>query len=338
MFKAVPSPGLRRRALAPLLGLAAGGLSAFPRPARAQAASWPDHPVRLVVPFGPGGAADSLARLLAPAFPARANGQPLVVENRSGAGGTIGGANVAGSRPDGYSLLVADMGPNAVGHELIPTLSFDPRRAFTPIVHLANLPLVLIVRRDLEAADLSAFLALAKARREPLTYASPSVGHPTHLADELMGNMAGVRFTPVHYRSGSDVLRSLVQKETDFAVISVSTALPFIRENSVRPLGVGDAAPVAALPGVPPIASVLPGFQATTWHGIAGPAGMAPELVARINAVFNAILAVPEVRDALVRVQAAEVVGGTPDAFGRFMAGETARWTPVIRAAGIRAE
>ena len=335
MPKAICSVGLRRRALAPLLGLAAG--LAAPRAARAQP-SWPDRPVRLVVPFGPGGAADSLARILAPAFPARANGQALVVENRSGAGGTIGGANVAGAKPDGYTLLVADMGPNAVGHELIPTLPYDPRRAFTPIVHLVNLPLVLIVRKDLDAADLPGFLALARARREPLTYASPSVGHPTHLADELMSSMAGVRFTPVHYRSGSDVLRSLVQRETDFAVISVSTAQPFIREGSVRALAVADPAPVAALPGVPPIAAVLPGFQATTWHGIAGPAGMAPELVARVNAVFNAVLAAPEVREALVRVQAAELVGGAPDAFGQFIAGETARWTPVIRAAGIRAD
>ena len=334
MIQNTVPPGRPRRAVARLLGL---GAAAIALPARAQPA-WPDRPVRLVVPFGPGGAADSLARILAPAFTPAAGGQTLVVENRSGAGGTIGGANVAQARPDGYSLLLADMGPNAVGHELIATLPYDPRRAFTPIVHLVNLPLVLIVRKDLDAADVPGLIALAKRQREPLTYASPSVGHPTHLADELLSSMAGVKFTPVHYRSGSDVLRSLVARETDFAVISVSTALPFIRESSVRALGVCDPGPVAALPGVPTVAATLPGFQATTWHGIAGPAGMAPELVGRINGVFNAILGVAEVREALVRVQAAEMVGGAPKAFGRFIEAETARWTPVIRTAGIKAE
>ncbi|MFC7739264.1 Bug family tripartite tricarboxylate transporter substrate binding protein [Roseomonas sp. GCM10028921] len=323
---------IKRRWLGGLLGL--GVLAG---PARAQG-SWPDRPVRLVVPFGPGGAADTLARIVAQPFGDVAGRGSLVVENRSGGGGTIGGGVVTTARPDGYTLMVADMGPNAVGKELIPALSYDPAKAFTPIVHLVNLPLVLITRQDLGANDTAGLIALGKSRSRPLTYSAPSVGHPTHLADELFLTRAGFRSEPVQYRSGSEVLRSLVQGETDWAIISVSSALPFIQERKVRALAVANPAPIDALPGIPPIADVVPDFRATTWHGIVGPAGMPTDLVTRINAVFNAILARPEVRETLVRTQGAEFVGGTPEVFETFIRGEADRWIPIIRSANIRAE
>ncbi|WP_458097773.1 Bug family tripartite tricarboxylate transporter substrate binding protein [Roseomonas sp. WA12] len=325
-----------RRSLGGLLGLGAAGLIAA-SPAGAQGA-WPSRPVRLVVPFGPGGAADTLARVIAQPFAETAGGGSMVVENRSGGGGTIGGGVVVSARPDGYTLMVADMGPNAVGKELIPALSYDPARAFTPIIHLVNLPLVLVTRQDLGVADTAGLVTLGKSRSRPLTYSAPSVGHPTHLADELFLSRAGFRSEPVQYRSGSEVMRSLVQGETDWAVISVSSAMPFIQEGKVKALAVANLTPIAALPGVPPIAATIPDFQATTWHGITGPAGMPPELTARVNAVFNAILARPDVRDTLVRTQGAEFVGGTPDAFSEFVRAEAERWIPIIRSANIRAE
>lgn len=325
---------LTRRGLGRMLGVGAAGIAA---PARAQGA-WPNRAVRLIVPFGPGGAADTLARVIAQPFAQVAGGGSLVVENRSGGGGTIGGGAVAAARPDGYNLMLADMGPNAVGKELIPALSYEPLRAFTPIIHLVNLPLVLITRADLGVSDVPALIALAKSRRQPLTYAAPSVGHPTHLADELFLSQAGARSEPVQYRSGAEVLRALVAKETDWAIISLSSALPFIEEGKVKALGVANPAPIAALPGVSPIAATLPGFEATTWHGIAGPAGMAPELAMRINEVFNAILERPDVRETLVRTQGAEFVGGTTEAFAAFVRREAERWVPIIRAANIRAE
>ena len=314
-------------------------LGALPFAGAAQSQDvWPNRPVRLVVPFGPGGAADTLARVIAQPFSEVAGGGSLVVENRSGGGGTIGGGVVAAARPDGYTLMVADMGPNAVGKELIPTLSYDPARAFTPIIHLVNLPLVLITRQDHGVGDVAALIALARTRPRPLTYSAPSVGHPTHLADELFLARAGIRAEAVQYRSGSEVLRSLVQGETDWAIISVSSALPFIREGKVRALAVADPGPIATLPGLPPIGAILPGFVATTWHGIVGPSGMAPDLVARINEVFAAALARPDIRETLQRTQGAELVGGTPDAFAKFISSETERWVPIIRSANIRAE
>jgi tripartite-type tricarboxylate transporter receptor subunit TctC len=327
---------LTRRDVVSLLSLGTAVL-AWPTRVQAQAA-WPDRPVRLIVPFGPGGAADTLARVLAPPFAEVTGAGSLVVENRSGGGGTIGGSAVATARPDGYSLMITDMGPNAVGKELVPTLSYDPLQAFTPIVHLVNLPLVLITRQDLGANDVPALIALAKSRRQPLTYAAPSVGHPTHLADELFLAQAGARSEAVQYRSGAEVLRALVAKDTDWAIISVSSALSFIQEGKVKALGVANPAPIPALPGVPPIAATLPGFTATTWHGIAGPAGMAPDLVSRINKVFNAILARPEVREILLRTQGAEFVGGSPETFATFIQREAERWIPIIRSAKIRAE
>ena len=331
-----PAAAPGRRAFAALFASAAA--AALPRrPAAAQSA-WPERPVRLIVPFGPGGAIDTLSRAVAQPFQQLANGQPLVVENRGGAGGTIAGGVVATARPDGYTLMMADLGANAVGKELIPSLSYDPLQAFTPIVHLVNLPLVLIVSEGLEARDLAGLVALSKRSRDGLTYASPGVGHPTHLADELLARTAGMKVTPVHYRSGSDVLRSLIQSETDFAIISISTAMTFIRDGKVRPLAVASTTPVPSLPDVPPIAATLPGFEATTWHGVAGPAGLPAEIVGAANRVFNAVATRPEVREAVERVQFGEIVGGTPEAFAAFIRKEAERWTPVIRAAGIRAE
>jgi tripartite-type tricarboxylate transporter receptor subunit TctC len=144
--------------------------------------------------------------------------------------------------------------------------------------------------------------------------------------------------TPVPYRSGAEVARSLIAAETQSSFITVSTSLPFIREGKLKALAVASKAPVAQLPGVPPLAQTLPGFEATVWHGILGPAGLPPEIVAAANRIFNAIMAEQTVRDAVQRNQAAEVVGGTPEQFGAFIHAEIARWTPLVRGLGLRAE
>ena len=194
----MPHSAMSRRALAGF-GLAV----AAPFLARAQTA-WPDRPVRLLVPFGAGGAVDTLSRTVANHFAHHANGQPLVVENRGGAGGTIAGAAAATARPDGTTLMMADLGANAIGRELQPGLTYDPMTAFAPICHLVNLPLALIVRGGLEVQTLPQLIERARASRDPIPYASPGVGHPSHLGVEMLARMAGVRFTAVHYRSGAD--------------------------------------------------------------------------------------------------------------------------------------
>ena len=327
--------GVRRRGLG-LIGLGAGlGLAAAGRAQQAVAA-WPDRPVRLVVPFGPGGAIDTLSRTVANAFPAQANGQSLVVENRGGAGGTIAGAAVAQARPDGSTMMMADLGANAIGHEMA-RLTYDPTRAFQAVCHLVNLPLVLLVPADSPARDVAGLQKLAREKPD-MPYAHPGIGYIGHLAQELMMRQLDIRMTPVPYRSGAEVVRSLLAKETSSAFITVSTSLPFIREGKLRALAVGSKAAVPALPEVPPLAATLPDFEAAVWHGIVAPAGLPPEITAAANRVFNAVARQPEVRQSVEQVQAGEVVGGTPEQFAAFIRGQTERWVPVIRAAGIRAE
>lgn len=321
-----------RRSLAGL-----SGALALPGLARADAA-WPDRQVRLVVPFGAGGAVDTLSRIVANAFGPAANGQTLVVENRSGAGGTIAGQAVTQARPDGYTLMMADLGANAIGKVLQPALSYDPATAFTPIIHLVNLPIVVIVPAASRVRTLDDLAALARSRSDGITYASPGVGHVSHLAAELLARRAGVKFTAVHYRSGADVLRSVIANETEFSFPSVSTALPFIREERVRAIAIGTPRPVPALPGVPAVSARYEGFEAMTWHGVSGPAGMDPALAARINAVFRTIITNPEVKSAVETRQAAEVIAGSPADFAALVAGDIAKWTPVIREGNIRAE
>ncbi len=317
--------------------LAGAALLATPSLPRAQS-GWPDRSIRLIVPFGAGGAVDTLSRTVANAFPPLANGQSLVVENRGGAGGTIAGAAAAQARPDGATLMMADLGANAIAQELTRNLSYDPTTAFTPICHLVNLPIVLLVRPELGVNSAAEFFVLAKSRREPLPYAHPGIGHASHLGQEMMLRMAGVPMTPIPYRSGAEVMRSMLAGETESSFPTVSTALPFIREGKVKAIAVGSTAEVSLLPGVKPLAETLPGFEATVWHGVVGPAGLPAEIVTAANRIFNAVMQQQAVREAVARNQAAEVVGGTPDQFAAFIKAETARWTPLIRDLGIRAE
>lgn len=323
---------IHRRALG-ALALAAG----LPGGLRAQGA-WPDRPVRLIVPFGAGGAVDTLSRTVANAFPQHANGQPMVVENRSGAGGTIAGGVVATSRPDGTTLMMADLGANAIGRMLQPSLGYDPLTAFTPIIHLVNLPLVIVTKPGLEARTLPELIALARRRNGEMTYASPGVGHASHLSAELLARLAGIRWQAVHYRSGADVMRSTIAGETDFTFPSVSTSLPFIREDKVRAIAVSTANAVPALPGIPPVGATYAGFSSATWHGVVGPAGLSPEIVLAANRALRAIITTPAIKEQTERVQAAEIVAGTPEEFASFIRAEAAKWEPVIREGNIRAE
>jgi tripartite-type tricarboxylate transporter receptor subunit TctC len=308
------------------------------RHAAAQPAAWPDRPVRLIVPFAAGGAIDTLSRSLAARFPEHANGQPLVVENRPGAGGVVAGTFTAQQRPDGYTVMMADMGPNAVAKEIFRSVPYDPATAFTPVAHLVNLAMALIVRADLPARNLAELLADARARPGALNYASAGNGNSSHLIMELLMREAGVRMTHVPYRGGGEITASLLKGETDLSFPSASTGLPFVRDGRMRALAVGEAEEVPALPGVPPVARTIPGFGVTIWHGILAPAGLPPELATRMAEVFNATIRTPELAQQVQRNQAARIVAGGPQDFATLIAAEIARWTPLIRAAGIRAD
>jgi tripartite-type tricarboxylate transporter receptor subunit TctC len=307
-------------------------------PAFAQSpAQWPERPVRLVVTVGAGGAADTLARNISNGFQQFATGQPLVVENRPGAGGTIAAAAVAREKPDGYTLFLAEVGPNAVSHTLAK-LPYDPHTAFTPIIHAANLPAVILIRPTLPYATLSEFIAAAKQQPGKFNYASAGLGNWTHLFMAYFNSQAGIDQVNVVYRSGAEMLTSLLRNDADTAIITVSTALGQIKEGKIRALAGAAKRPMPQLPDTPPAAQTIPGFDVSVWHGIVGPAGMDPALVTRINGIFNQVLQVPAVRTAITGPQAADIVGGTPEQFDAFIKSELKRWPEVVKAAGITAQ
>ena len=317
---------------------AALGLSAVAATsAIAQSAEqWPARPVRLLVPVGAGGAADTLSRNLANGFPQAANGQPLVVENRAGAGGTIAAAAVAREPADGYTLFLADVGPNAVSHTMAQ-LPYDPHTAFTPIIHAVNLPAVILMRADLPYKSLEEFIAAAKAQPRKFNYASAGLGNWTHLFMENFNKEAGIAQVNVVFRSGAEMTTAVLRGDADTAIITLSTALGHIKDGKIRALAGIAMKPMPQLPDTPPVGKTIPGFDVAVWHGIVGPAGIEPALVARINAVFNRVLQDPAVRKAITEGQAADIVAGSAQQFDAFIKAELKRWPEVVRAAGIKA-
>ena len=320
------------RALCAALSVAAAA------PAFAQsAAQFPERPVRLLVPVGAGGAADTLSRNLASGCAQFANGQALVVENRPGAGGVVAASAMLREKPDGYNLFLAEVGPNAVSHAL-SKVPYDPHTAFTPIIHVANLPAVILVRSTLPYKTLAEFVAAAKQQPGKFNYASAGTGNWTHLFMAYFNSRAGVEQVNVVYRSGAEMLTSLLRGDADTAVITVSTSLGQVRDGKVRALAGTSTRPMAQLPDTPPAGKTVPGFDVSVWHGVVGPAGMDPALVTRLNGIFNQVLQLPAVRTAITEAQAADIVGGTPQQFDAFIKSELKRWPEVVKAAGIKAD
>ncbi len=326
---------LRRRAL--LAGAALAAPALWPAAGRAQA-TWPDRPIRLVVPFGAGGAIDTLSRTVSARFAEVTGGQTLVVENRAGAGGTIAGLAVARERPDGLTLMMADIGANAIGKELNPNLAYDPPTAFTPIIHLVSLPAVLMAHPSVPANTVQEVIALARTRPDGFTYSSAGNGNGSHLFMALFLKEAGLRMVHVPYRSGAEMVTALIRNDAQFGFPTVSSGMGQIRQGNAKAIGIGTTGGTPALPGIPAISAVLPGFEVAVWHGIVAPAGMDPALARRINEVFGRIIAMPEVQQRIFETQAGAVVGGSPEDFAAHIRREVARWTPIIREGGIRSE
>lgn len=308
----------------------------LPGAALAQA-SWPSRPLRIIVPFPPGGLADLLARPLAARLQT-ALGQPVVVENRPGAGGNIGADLVAKSAPDGYSWLLGSMGPLAANQFLFATMPFDARTAFAPTALLINTPKVIVVARARPWQDLGQMLAAARARPDSVRAGSAGNGSSLHIALELLKQQSSAQILHVPYRGAAPAVTDLVSGQIDLLVDNLPNILPQIREGTVRALAVATPQRLPQLPDVPTTGEAgLPGFIFGTWFGLAAPARTPPEILARMATAVDAALREPEIGGRLAE-QGAVVGGGTPEAFAAFIAAQTTALEGVIRAANIRAE
>lgn len=321
------------------IGALAAGLFAAPAllPRTARAAAWPERPVRIIVPFGAGGAIDTLIRACGQRFAEFANGQPLVVENRSGAGGMVGGAYAAAQPPDGYTLFGADIGANVLGRELNPKISYDPMTSFTPITQLVNLDAAIVVNPNLPARSLKEFIEAAKQKPESFVYSSAGVGNGSHLFMALLAREAGIKMIHVPYRSGAETVTAVMRGDAQLCFPTVSSALQMIRGGQVKAMALGSI-PSPLLPGVPLVKETLPNFDVAIWYGVAAPAGMDLALADRISGVFQKIAALPELKKMVEEVQGGRIVASSRVEFGNFLSREYERWTPVIREGGIRME
>ena len=297
-------------------------------------ADWPSKPVRIVVPFAAGGTTDILARIVAAELTTSLK-QTFVVENRGGAGGNLGAAEVAHSAPDGYSFLMGTPGTQAINQFLYPKMPYDTAKDFAPVSFVAKVPNVLIVNPSVGVKTLPELIALAKSKPGYLNYATPGNGTTGHLSTELMKSMAKIYVTHIPYRGSGPALQDLLAGQVQMSIDNLPSAIPHIRSGKLIALGVTSPNAVAALPGVPPIASVLPGYEAESWFVLMAPAATPPAIVGKVSAALDQILRKPDVAEKL-RGLGAEPVGGTPQALGAFIAKETAKWKEVVRISGAK--
>jgi tripartite-type tricarboxylate transporter receptor subunit TctC len=306
-------------------------------PATARAQGWmPMRPMRLVVPFAPGGAADTIGRLLAEQLGV-ALGQPVTVENRPGGGTTIGAVAVARAAPDGHTLLYATPNVQILNPHLMRTLPYDPAADFAPVIAVMRAPKLLVVRPDFPGADLAALLAMARRAPNALTYASAGVASSGHLAAAMLGQMAAVEMLHVPFRGTAPAVQDVIGGRVDFMMDNIATLLPLVRDGRLRALAVSTADPAAAVPDLPPVARILPGYHDASFNYLLAPGRTPPEIIARLNAVLNAILDTAAMR-ARFDGFGIERLGGTPEALSAMVREESDRWGPVIRQGGIRPE
>ena len=323
----------RARAFGSLLAICTILAGQWTSPSAAQ--TYPSRPVRLVVPYAPGGGTDILARALAPRV-GEALGQTLVIENRPGAGGNIGADAVAKSPPDGYTLVMA---ANTIAINAgLAKLPFDPVKDFAPVTMLATAPMLLVVHPSVPAKTTAELIALARANPGKLNFSNPGNGTPQHLAEELFNRMAGVDIAHIVYKGGGPALQDLVAGTTQAAVLTMGSAKPFVQSGKLRVLGVATAKRSQTMPEVATIAeSGVSGYEADLWYGIMVPAGTPRDVVQRLNDAFGRALTATDVLERLAGL-GFEAAHGTPERLGEIHRNDVAKYGKLIRDAGIKGE
>ncbi len=300
----------------------------------AVAQTFPSRPVKIIVPFPPGGSADAAARIVAEKTSEEWK-QPVLVENKPGAGTTIAAAFVAGSAPDGYVLYLTGPISHAVSAALYKNPGYDAVSSFAAVARVASAPFILVVHPSVKANSVRELIELARARPGALTYASSGSGAAPHLAAEMLASMTGTKFVHVPFKGTAPALVALLGGQVDFQIADVA-AIPHMRAGKLRALAVTTARPSALVPGVPSVAeSGVPGFDVPSATGILAPAGTPREVVAKINSAINRALATGEVRQRL-NAQGFEPAPETPEEFAAFLASEVRKYARVIQEAGVR--
>ena len=323
--------GLRRRdAFAAAATLATAALL----PHRGLAQSYPTRPVRMIVPFVPGGGADLTARFVAEPLGAEL-GQTVVVENRGGAGGTIGTAAVAQAPADGYTLLYGTPGPLVTNRFLMANLPYDPDRDFAPVSLLTQGAYLMVVNKDVPARSVAEVIALAKARPGELTFASSGIGAGSHLSGELLCMQAGIRMSHVPYRGTGLALQDVAAGRVDISIDTYGPMIPLIEAGNLRPIAVTSAGRSPELPNVPTVAETLPGFEVTVMNYLCVRSGTPQPMIQRLNQALVKVLAEPALRERMRAAGASPPVSSTPEELGGLLRNEVAKWGEVIRRVGI---
>jgi tripartite-type tricarboxylate transporter receptor subunit TctC len=304
-------------------------------PMTAAAETYPNKPLRLIVPFPPGGSNDVVGRMIAVQLSTRLD-KPVIVENQGGAGGLIGTEMAARSQPDGYTLLLVSVA--YAFNPAIYKLPYDPATAFAPVAILGAGPVVIAITSKLPVNSVKELIALAKEKPGELNYATAGVGSFQHLASELFKLQAGVDIVHIPFKGGGPAMMDVIAGNTQIAIGSLVQMLPQIKAGKLKALGVGSANRIAALPELPTISEAgVPGYEVTNWWGIVVPAGTPRSIIDRLHKELTAVVASTETKKRF-ETEGAEALSMSPDEFGRFIAAETVKWARVVKDAGIRAE
>ncbi|HUR87992.1 MAG TPA: tripartite tricarboxylate transporter substrate binding protein [Ramlibacter sp.] len=297
--------------------------------------AWPNKPVRIVVTFPPGGAPDTLARVLADKW-GQTLGQSFTVDNKPGAGGNIGADFVAKSAPDGATLVVGTVGTHAINASLYDKMPYNNIKDFTPVAFLASTPNLLVVNNNVPAKTVKELVELAK--KKPLSFGSSGSGTSIHLSGELFNTMAGVKMQHIPYKGRAQAIPDLLGGRIDMIFDNMPSALPLVKAGELRAIAVTSATRSPAAPNIPTIAeSGLPGFEATSWFGLYAPAGLPRDVQMKINAETLRVTALPDVREKLATL-GLDINAGTPEALANFTQAETAKWAKVVKESGAKAD